>query len=224
MSTQKIDISAVRLQAADARHQALHLEPAPEIFVPFLEEPSFAMTVLARTPLPLDRVAPSLQAAIARVDPEVSVANIRMLEDIARDSIGTRRDRTLVVGGFASAALLLSAVGVYGVLTFALTRRTREVGIRLALGASPADIRRLVVRATAGVLVAGLAIGLAGSLALTRLIANLLYGVTSSDLVSFWGSLLGSILVLAAVTVLAGYVPVRRAVRTDPAIALRSRG
>lgn len=202
---------------ADAHYDSLRVSPGAEVYVSFLEDPSFAMTLLVRTELPLERVLPTLRDAIHGVDPEVSVANVRMLDDLVSDATRSSQLSTLIIGGFATVAVLLSAVGIYGVLTFAIARRRREVGIRMALGANPSDIRRLMLGGAAGAIASGLVAGIAGAIAVTRLMSTLLFDVTPTDPTSFGAG----ILLLLIVAIAASYLPVRRAIRTEPAIALR---
>jgi putative ABC transport system permease protein len=202
---------------ADARSESLRAAPAADVYVPYLEDPSFAMTVVVRTPLPPDRIVPALRGAFRAVDPNLSVAHIRMLDEIVDDSVGSARFSTIVVAVFAALGLLLSAVGTYGVLAFGVTRRTREIGIRMALGAAPGDITRLFLCQATEAIGAGVVVGVAGAIALGRLISGLLFGVAAADPVSF----VASVLLLVAVALTASYLPLRRAARIDPADALR---
>jgi putative ABC transport system permease protein len=202
---------------ADARSESPRAAPAADVYVPYLEDPSFAMTVVVRTPLPADRIVPALRGAFRAVDRNLSVAHIRMLDEIVDDSVGSARFSTIVVAVFAALALLLSAVGTYGVLAFGVTRRTREIGIRMALGAAPGDITRLFLRQATEAIGAGVVVGVAGAIALGRLISGLLFGVAAADPVSF----VGSVLLLVAVALTASYLPLRRALRIEPADALR---
>jgi putative ABC transport system permease protein len=202
---------------ADARSESLRAAPAADVYVPYLEDPSFAMTVVVRTPLSPDQIVPALRGAFRAVDPNLSVANIRSLDDIVGESVGSLRFSTIVMAVFAALALLLSGVGTYGALACGVTRRTREIGIRVALGAAPRDFTRLFLRQATGAIGAGVFVGLVGALALGRLISALLFGVAATDPVSF----VGSALVLGSVALTASYLPVRRALRVDPADALR---
>jgi putative ABC transport system permease protein len=202
----------------DAKSETLRAPAAPEVYVPYLEDPAFAFTLLVRTTLPLSAVAATLRREMSEVDSEVSTANLRMLNDIVTESMGSSRFNSLVVGMFATAALMLAAVGIYGVLAFGVSRRTREIGIRVALGATSSDIRRLFLGQTMKAVCIGVTLGLGGAFAVTRLISNLLFGIQGTDPLSF----AGAVLMLVAVALAASYLPVRRAMRMQPVTALRS--
>lgn len=202
----------------DARSETLRRAPPAEVYVPFLEDPSFVMTLLVRTALPPEQAVPALRREIEAVTPDLSTANIRMLDDIVGDSIGSARFSTLVVSVFAAVALLLSALGVFGVFAFGAVARIREIGIRMAVGATEGDITRMFLKQAAGPIGLGVVTGAAGALALGRLVSSLLFGVTPSDPVSF----ASAALLLVAVAGVASYLPIRRVLRTDPASALRT--
>ena len=213
-------ISARRVVAVvrDAKSETLRSAATPEIYVPYLEDPAFAFTLLARTTLPPSTIAASLRGAMRDVDPDISSTNVRTLDDIVSGTLASFRFNSIVVGAFATVALLLSAVGIYGVLAFGVARRTREIGIRIALGAAPSDIRRLILGQAMRAVGIGVALGLVGALAATRLIESLLFGVGRTDPLSFGGA----VVVLVMVALIATYVPVRRAIRMEPVTALRS--
>ncbi|HEY2548157.1 MAG TPA: ABC transporter permease [Candidatus Acidoferrum sp.] len=160
------------------------------------------------------------QAAIAEVhkfDSTLPVTHVMTLDNLLSDSVSPRRFSTFLLGVFAGLALLLAAVGIYGVMSYVVGQRTNEIGIRMALGAQPRDIWRLVMGRGAQLAFAGVALGLVGAFALTKLISSLLYGVKPTDPVTFGGVAL----LLVSVALLACYVPARRAVRVDPMVALR---
>jgi putative ABC transport system permease protein len=139
------------------------------------------------------------------------------MEDVLARSISTRRLSALLIGLFAGVALVLAAVGLYGVMSYAVTQRRHEIGVRMALGAQPRDVLRMVVGQGMLLTLIGLGLGLLGSLALTRVLSSVLYGVSATDPFIF----LTVPLVLAAVALLANLVPARRAMRVDPLVALR---
>ncbi len=201
----------------DARSASLRGAPPAEVYVPYLEDPSFSMTLLVRTALPIDGIVPTLRREMREVSADMSTANIRMLDDVVSGSMGSSRFSALVVSAFAVTALLLAAVGVFGVFAFGAAARVREIGIRMALGATGPDISRMFLKQAAGPICGGVIAGAAGALALNRLISALLFGVAPTDPVSF----AGAALLLVAVALVASYLPVRRVVRTDPASALR---
>ena len=193
----------------DARSATLRGVPPAEVYVPYLEDPSFSMTLLVRTPVPADRIVPILRREMRDVNADLSTANIRMLDDIVSDSMGSSRFSAWVVSAFAVTALLLSAVGVFGVFAFGVAARVREIGIRMALGATGPDITRLFLKQAAGPVCMGVTAGAAGALVLGRLIAALLFGVAPTDPVSF----AVATVLLVAVALVASYLPVRRVIR-----------
>jgi putative ABC transport system permease protein len=160
------------------------------------------------------------QAAIAEVhkfDPNLPVTHVVTLDNLFSDSVSPRRFSTFLLGVFAGLALLLAAVGIYGVMSYVVSLRTNEIGIRMALGAQPRDIWRLVIGRGAQLALAGVAFGIVGAFALTKLISSLLYGVKPTDPITFGGVAL----LLVSVALLACYLPARRAMRVDPMVALR---
>ncbi|HEV2860613.1 MAG TPA: ABC transporter permease [Pyrinomonadaceae bacterium] len=165
---------------------------------------------------PLSLVAP-IRREVQAVDPDQALGNVRGLEDLLSESIAPRRFSLLLVGVFAAVALLLGAVGLYGVLSYVVTQRTREIGVRMALGARAGDVLRLVIKDGMGLALVGVGAGLVVSLALTRLMSGLLFGVSATDPLTF-ASLT---LLLLFVALLACYLPARRATKIDPLVALR---
>jgi predicted permease len=193
-------------------------ESRQELFMPHAQRPYFRMRVVVRLRDDMARVLPSLRDIVRRAEPDLPVDEIRTMSDIVAGTISTPRLAAVVGGVFAVLATLLAAVGLYGVVAYAVSLRVREVGTRLALGARPAQVLRLVVRQAMGVAVVGVGLGLVGAWAATRLLAGLLYGVQATDAVSF--AVLP--LVLLAISAIAGFVPARRAARTSPLEALRA--
>ena len=160
---------------------------------------------------------PVARAALRELAPDVP-PRFRTIEEVFSSNLAARRFSLLLLGAFAAAALLLAVIGIYGVISYTVAQRTREFGIRMALGARPGDVRRLVVREGTILALGGAALGIAGALAATRLLASLLYGVSTTDAATF----LAVPLLLVAATLLASWIPARRATRTDPMIALRA--
>jgi putative ABC transport system permease protein len=163
----------------------------------------------------------AIQSAVRSIDREIPVHSVRTMEQLLSDSVAGRRLFMTLLSFFAAVALALAAVGIYGVMSYSVTQRTHEIGIRMALGATSADVLKLVIRQGMKLTVTGVALGLAGTYALTKLLASavsgLLYEVGASDPVTF-----GAIsLILSAVALAACYIPARKATRTDPMIALR---
>jgi putative ABC transport system permease protein len=201
----------------DVRSETLRDRMPAEVYVPSLEDPSFAMTLLIRTPLPPAQIVPALRHEIAQAAPDLSTANVRLLSDIVDESMGSAPFNTVIVTGFAAAALLLSAIGVFGVFAFGVAARRREIGIRIALGATRNAVTRLLLGEIATPVVLGIAVGAVTAIAAGRIFGALLYGVTSTDPASY----ALAIAVVLVVALGAAYVPVRRALRGDPATALR---
>jgi putative ABC transport system permease protein len=202
----------------DMRSAALRENNAPvEVYVPYLQDPSFAMTLLIRTRVPLAQVMPLIRNEIRQAAPDLSLANVRMLDDIVTDSMGSTPFTTLIVSAFAATALILSSIGVFSVFAFGVAMRTREIGIRLALGASASDVTRLFVNDAIRPIAAGVVIGTAIALAGAQILATLLFGITATDPVSFGAA----ITIVMAVSLAATYFPVRSALRVNPAVALR---
>ena len=179
--------------------------------------PIRSMFVVVRTSSPPELMTATITREIQTLDPEVPAFDVRTMQGRLSDSLARQRFATFLLGVFAVIALLLAAIGIYGQLAYSVNQRTHEIGIRLALGAQPADILRMVVRQSMSVVAVGTVIGLAGAVALTRVIASMLYGVTATDARAF----LIPTLVLAVVALFASYLPARRAARVDPMIALR---
>jgi putative ABC transport system permease protein len=203
----------------DVRHEGLLTEPRPEIYVHYLQRPARAASAVfvLRASTPPGRLAPAARARVAALDPDVP-ATFATMQARVLDAVADRRFAALVLAGFALVALLLAAVGIYGVVSYSVERRTREIGIRLALGGEPAAVRALVQRHALAVALAGIVAGAGGALLLSRFLRGLLHGVSPTDPAIF----VGSALALAAVAWLASYVPARRTTRVDPMSALRS--
>jgi putative ABC transport system permease protein len=208
----------------DVRHRGLDLESKPEIYVPVYQPlfsnrpvPPLSLYVAVRTSGDAGALAASVRREVAAVDPEQPVANVRTMEERLAESVAQRRFNMTLLGIFACVALVLAGVGVYGVMAYAVARRTHEIGIRVALGARRGDVLRLVLRQGMWLALAGVAAGLVGAYAATRLMSGLLYGVSPTDPLTF----AGVAALLAAVGLLACLVPARRATKVDPMVALR---
>jgi putative ABC transport system permease protein len=175
------------------------------------------MSVLVRGPFDPAQLAPSVRRAVASIDPEQPVTSFVPMDQLVADSFGPKRLTVLLLGFFAVAALLLAVVGLYAILAYSVGERTHEIGLRIALGAAQRDVLRMVLRQGMTMALAGVGVGLAVSLALTRLMGSLLYGVSATDPLTF----ACVALLLGTVAFLACYVPARRATRVDPMVALR---
>jgi putative ABC transport system permease protein len=201
----------------DIREGALNKEPEPAIYWSHPREPYSGMALVVRTGGDASRFGAAAQKEIRALDPDQPVADVRTMQQVIAKSIARPRFNTLLLTIFAGVALILASVGLYGVMNYSATQRTHEVGIRMALGATRADIMRLVVGNGMMLMLAGIGIGVLASWALTRVMANLLFGVTATDLPTF----IGVSALLAAVAFIANYIPARRATRVNPVIALR---
>jgi putative ABC transport system permease protein len=201
----------------DIREGALNKEPEPAIYWSHPREPYSGMALVVRTAGDASRFGAAAQKEIRALDPDQPVADVRTMQQVIAKSIARPRFNTLLLTIFAGVALILASVGLYGVMNYSATQRTHEVGIRMALGATRADIMRLVVGNGMMLMLAGIGIGVLASWALTRVMANLLFGVTATDLPTF----IGVSALLAAVAFIANYIPARRATRVNPVIALR---
>ena len=201
----------------DVRHTSLDSDPKPEMYLPFTQFPSFFMTIVLRTAgEPLSHVA-AARGEVLAVSQNQPISNVHTMEELLSNSVAQRRFNMLLLGVFATIALLLSAVGIYGVMSYSVAQRSHEIGVRMALGARSSDVLVLVVKQGMTLALAGLGIGLVAAFALTRIMASLLYGVTATDPLTF--SVIA--LLLGSVALLACYVPARRATRVDPMVALQ---
>ncbi len=189
----------------------------PDLFLPFSERQR-TFSLLVRTALEPAALAPSVRKVLREAEPSVVVFNVSTMQEFIGRETARSRFTGWLMGIFASAALLLAMIGIYGVMSYAVSRRTQEIGVRMALGAARSDVIRMVVGRGMGLIAIGLGLGVAAALALTRLLASLLYGVTATDLATFAAAALA----LAAVALMACLVPAARASRIDPAVALRN--
>ena len=201
----------------DVKYDGLANEIEPEIYRPFLQTPAHDMSLVVRAASDPMMVAGSLREAVASLDRTVPVSDIRTLDQVFASSVATSRFTTLLLAAFATVALTLAAIGIYGVLSYAVSRRAREIGVRMALGARRVDVLRIVLGHAALLAGAGLIGGVAAALATTHVLEGLLFGVTRTDTATF----AVVPIVLAGIALLAAYVPASRAIRVDPAIALR---
>jgi putative ABC transport system permease protein len=205
---------------ADTRHEGLSADVESEVYVPLLQQEErriLGMQLAVRTAADPVGMVSAVRTQIATIDPEEPIYNVTTLEQSLSDSISPRRFNMLMLGIFAGIALALASVGIYGVMAFSVTQRTREIGIRLALGAEQRDVLGLMARRSLGLTLAGVAFGLAGAWGLTRFLSSFLYGVQPTDLATF----VVVPLALVGVSLLACYIPARRATKVDPMVALR---
>jgi putative ABC transport system permease protein len=204
--------------ARDLKYAAIDADAAPELFFHYADTPFFSVTLVMRVDGDPIAAAPAIRKALSAIDPTQSLYNVKTLEDVLSDSIAPRRFNLLLLGTFAIVALVLAALGVHGVVAYAVSERTREIGIRMALGAERWNVVRLMVAQGMWSVVAGLVVGLVGAWAATRLIAGLLYGVQPHDTATF----AVTTLTLGSIASLACVVPALRAALVDPVTALRA--
>ncbi len=202
--------------AKDVRNDDLW-RPEPAIYVPFAQSPAPSAFMAVRTAVPPMSVVPALLNAVQSLDKEQPVRRIQTMDEIVSETYGAIRFPMTLLWIFSALALVLSAVGVFGVMSYTVTRRTREMAIRMALGASHSEVLHLVLGEGLGVTLFGVAVGLAAALGLSRVMAGYVYGITSTDPLTL---ALGSLL-LIVVALLASYIPARRAAKVDPLVALR---
>ncbi len=202
----------------DVRQNALNDDPYPQLFLPLAQTPQRAMLLLARTTGNPTSLAGPIRRAATALDADLPVSDIRTLDERLDQSMAQPRVSMILLGVFALMALVLAAVGIYGVLSYTVTQRTRELGIRMALGAESNSVMRLVVGQAMAPAIIGVLVGLAGALGATRLMSSLLFGVSATDPVTF----IAVALFLLAVAAIAAWVPALRATRVDPLIALRA--
>jgi predicted permease len=201
----------------DVRHWGLDSESVPQFFRPYTQAAWPVMTVVVRTVGSPMSFTPAIKKAMGQVEPDRPVSGIDTMQNVVRDSVGSRSFTTLLLTAFAMLALALAAVGIIGVVSYSVAQRTHEIGIRMALGARTSDVLKLMLRGSMTWVAVGVCVGIAGALVLTRLLGTLLYDVKPSNPI-----VLGTVsLLLAGVGLLASYIPARRAAKVDPMVALR---
>jgi len=201
----------------DVNYDGLNDPIRPVLYTPFAQTPFFWLYVMVRTPGGVDSMTQVLRTAVRDVSPALTAANIQPMTALLAGSVAEPRFHMLLVSAFAAVALLLSALGIYGVIAYSVAQRTHEIGVRMALGAERNDVLRLVVAEGLAVGGAGVILGLAAAAVLTRVMAGLLFGVAPRDPLTFFAG--GSLLLVVAVA--ASYIPARRATRVEPVAALR---
>ena len=204
---------------ADVRHAALETAGGSEMYLPMRQTGDYAaMQLVVRTALPPDSLAAGIRTALRPIDPNLPVREFVTFQDLVDRAVSPRRFLVLLLAGFAAFALILASLGIYAVISYSVSQRVQEIGIRMALGASATDLQRRIVLRTLGLAALGLALGMAGSRVLSSALGSLLFGITTGDPVTFIE--VGTLLI--AVAAIAGYIPAWKASRIDPMVALRS--
>jgi predicted permease len=207
----------------DVKEAGLERQPPAILYVPLSQLPERwargldIMNLVVKTNLNPSGLAGSVEEKIRAHDSDLPVMNVQTMDQLVVRSVGSREFNMVLMGLFAGLALLLAAVGIYGVLSYMVSQRTHEIGVRMALGAERQHVLKLVVDELMPLVAAGLALGIVGALALNRVISSMLFGVSSTDPATF----AGVCLLLAAVALVAGYLPARRATNVEPVVALR---
>jgi putative ABC transport system permease protein len=207
--------------AGDVRGDGLDAGDTPALYTPMAQEARVWRTwanVVVRSSVPPASLAASIKREVGRVDKDVPVTRVRAMNDLLESSFAGRQFTLALLGTFAVVAVVLAGIGIYGVMAYAVSRRTREIGLRMALGARTQDVIRLVLGQAMTVTLVGVAAGLFGALALRRLVESMLFGVGAGDP----ATLVAVSAMLAVIALAAGYVPARRAARVDPSVALRA--
>ena len=203
--------------AKDLPHRAIDSPPEPDWYLSRALGPQRDRYLFVRTAGDPTNLAAAIRSQVSAIDREQPVTNIKAMRDVIAETIAPRKFNMLLFGLFAAISVVLAAMGIYGVISYAVAERTQEIGIRVALGARAVDVMNLVLRGGLNLALIGIAIGLAGAFALTRLMKSVLFGVTPTDAVTFASVSVGVI----AVALLACYIPARRATKVDPLVALR---
>jgi putative ABC transport system permease protein len=187
------------------------------MYLPFAQSPFWGSDLVVKSTLPESSVAGAIRKDTMAIDKDLPIGDIAKMTDVLSTNVAEPRFRTWLLVLFAAMALVLAATGIFGVIAYSVSRRTQEIGIRIALGASRGAISQMVLRETMMLTLAGLAIGVPCALAASHLVGHLLFGVSARDPITF-----GLVaLILGAVAAVAGYIPARRAMRVDPMVALR---
>jgi predicted permease len=203
----------------DVRHMALEEGSGNEFYIPMRQTQDYGVVdLVVRSSLPTTELAARLREALRPIEPNLPISNLRTMQTVVDRAASPRQFVVILLGGFAAFALILASLGIYAVISYSVSQRQNEIGIRMALGASPATVRQLILGETVRLAGIGVAIGFVGALVATRLARSLLYGVTATDPVTFGGM----IAVLGCVALLAGYLPALRAGRIEPVTLLRS--
>jgi putative ABC transport system permease protein len=203
----------------DVHYASLEAPVMPELYLPYTQSPQGAgqMWVTLRAKQSPLMLVGALRDAVRQLDPQQPIGEIASLDQMVSRSTATRRFNMTLLTGFAALALVLALVGIYGITAYAVTQRSREMGLRMAIGARPGEVVSLLLRENLWLILVGLAVGVVGAIAGTRVLKSLVFEVSTTDLVTF----LGAALALGVIALAATYLPARRAAKVDPIEALR---
>jgi putative ABC transport system permease protein len=202
---------------ADVREWEWGEEKVGQVYLPYAQNPSRIMRLVVRTTRDPAAIAPAVRHAVETVDPSQPITEIHTMNQLLAQAVSQRRLNMLLLAVFAAIATILAAIGIYGVMAYGVTQRLHEIGVRMALGAEPSDVLKMVVADGMKLAVIGLLIGIVGAALLSRYLESQLYGIKTTDPFTYVGVALG----LAAVAAAACYFPARRATKVDPISALR---
>jgi putative ABC transport system permease protein len=201
----------------DIHQRNLDQAVKPGVFLSMAQAPTTPLVFVARAHGDPRQLANAMQAQIHSLDRDMPISDVKTMDEVVSESVAPARFNTVLLGGFAGLALVLAGVGIFGVIAYSVSQRTKEIGIRRALGAGTAGVLRLVMLQAMALTAAGVVVGIAGAFAVTRLLQTLLFGVTPTDAATF----IGVAILLGVVALVASYIPARRATRVDPMVALR---
>jgi len=216
--TPNVNYATVVGIVGDVKHTSLSGDTGMQMYQPLSQAPGLGMTLVLRGKLDPTNLLDSIRGTIREVDPTLPLANVKTMDTIIYENVAPFRFNMFLLTLFAGVALVLTIIGVYGVMNYAVTQRTQEIGIRMALGAEPSEVRAMILKKGLILSLIGLAIGLVGSFAATWAMSSLLFGVSTTDPVTF----AGVAVILTVVALIACYIPARRATLVDPIIALRN--
>jgi putative ABC transport system permease protein len=203
--------------AADVRRFGLDSNAKPEVFLPYLQRPSRSMSLVIRSSTDALSMGAAIKTVIQNIDKDMPLEDTKTMQELLAESNSGRRFNMLLLSLFAGVALLMAIVGIYGVMSYTVAQRTKEIGIRVAVGAQAGDVFRMVIGQGMMLALIGIALGLVAAFGVTRLMTSMLFGVEATDPTTF----IGIALLLAVVALVACYIPGRRAMKVDPLIALR---
>ena len=202
----------------DVKYEGLDKEDEPAFYLPVLQVPIRVTYLVVSTAMSSEAAAAAIRGEVRKIDPEIPVSQVNTMEKLLSESVAQPRFRTFLLAAFSTVAMLLAAIGIYGVVAYSVSQRTHEIGVRMALGAQQRDVLKLVIRQGMALAALGVILGVIGAFALTRLTANLLFGVTPGDPATF----VAIPLLLITIALVACYIPARRATQVDPIQALRT--